>query len=362
MNVIHVVGTSRMRGAERFALHLAESLCAHGFSQEILILKTAAHARFPDSLVRITSLGGEDASAFSRIRTLRRILRERDPSIVLCHGLSALKHARLATFWLPSAPALTVIKIGLTRPWMHGLDIARLSFSRWALSGVEVCVVLGPEQAKEATGLLKVPQHKLVHIPNARPSPDVQSPPSRVPDLVLMVGALTEEKQPWMGLELLRQLHDGGIQARLRYVGDGPLRSALVEQAARLSLSGHVEFMGHVDNTWPHYYEATMLFLCSRTEGVPGVVIEAALCGLPVVTWGVGDVGAVVRHEVTGLMAPYGDKDTLFSFAQQLMGNAVLGARLGAGALKQSSAFTMDSVAEQYASLLRAVMRARSGS
>ena len=361
MNVIHLVGTSRMRGAERFALHLAETLRERGVDQEIVILRSAGGVSFPASPVPATSLGNEATTGFARVRALRKLLRDRRPSVVLCHGLPALKHARLAAMGLPSAPAIVVKKIGLTSPWIRGLTTIRMMYSRWALSGVEACVVLGPEQAKEAAGLLRVPPYKMVHIPNARPAPLVQSPPPRVPDLVLMVGALSEEKQPWIGLDLLRHLHDRGSQARLRFVGDGPLRGSLEERAVQMGLSRHVEYTGNVDSIWPHYFEASMLFLCSRTEGVPGVAIEAALCSLPVVTWAVGDVGAVVSNGATGLIAPYGEKDALLDYGYQVMSHPELRKRLGEEALRRSSDFTMDSVADKYADLLRAVVRGRVG-
>lgn len=354
MKVMHLVGTSRMRGAERFALHLAESLCSHGLDQEIVILKSAGNVAFPTSTVPTTSLGNETSTRFARLRALRKLLRDTRPAVVLCHGLPALKHARFAALGLPSPPALAVKKIGLTSPWIHGFATFRMLYSRWALSGVDVCVVLGPEQAKEAVALLRVPVHKLVHIPNARPAPAIQCPPQRVSDLILMVGALSEEKQPWIGLTLLRHLHDQGNQARLRFVGEGPLRWSLEDRAAEMGLFQYVEFAGQEDAIWPHYFEASMLFLCSRTEGVPGVAIEAALSGLPVVTWAVGDVGAVVEHGVTGLVAPYGDSESILRFGYQLMSDSILRARLGEEALRRSPEFTMDSVAQKYADLLRA--------
>jgi glycosyltransferase involved in cell wall biosynthesis len=52
--------------------------------------------------------------------------------------------------------------------------------------------------------------------------------------------------------------------------------------------------VGMIEDTRAVLHAADVLLCTSRTEGVPGVLIEAALCGLPVVTTDVGGVSSVV--------------------------------------------------------------------
>jgi teichuronic acid biosynthesis glycosyltransferase TuaC len=74
-------------------------------------------------------------------------------------------------------------------------------------------------------------------------------------------------------------------------IGSGPLRRQLERQARDLGIAGSVHFLGsrsHEEVAW-WMNAADVLCLPSRNEGMPNVVIEALVSGLPVVA---ADVGA----------------------------------------------------------------------
>ncbi len=64
---------------------------------------------------------------------------------------------------------------------------------------------------------------------------------------------------------------------------------------------------------------ADVLLLASRTEGMPGTLIEAGLSGLPVVAPDIAGVPEVVRHGDTGLLAAAGDLDGLRAHVASLL-------------------------------------------
>lgn len=357
IKVLHIVATPKMRGAERFALDLASHLINKGMQQTICIIKRPPDENLPKSSVPVLALQN-DSGLFKRLLTLRRFIQETNPAIVVCHGLEPLKHVRLALLGAPKA-SMVLIKIGMTAPWLQRFRELRLLFSRWALSGVDKCVVLGSEQEKEVLELLSLPPGKVVRISNARSQPVMPPGVSREDDLVLMVGALSEEKQPWIAIEVLQRLHEVGTKARLRFVGEGPLRSDLESKVQSAGLSDYVAFAGHVSDVWTHYCQSSALLLCSRTEGVPGVLIEAAFCGVPVVAWDVGDVRAVVEHGSTGLVPPYGDVKALAESLRGILADKGTRARLGQTAREQSERFTMEAVAASYATLFRSLEERR---
>lgn len=357
IKVLHVVATPRMRGAERFALDLASNLATSGLPQKICILRLGPGEKLPEASVPLVALPDEKGLV-KRLSTLRSLLRETNPAIVVCHGLEPLKHVRLALLGAPK-PSMVLIKIGMTAPWLQHFRKLRLLFSRWALSGVDKCVVLGHEQEKEVLELLSLPPDKIVRISNARSQPTMPTGVSREDNLILMVGALSEEKQPWIAIEVLQRLHEVGTKARLRIVGEGPLRSDLESKVHSAGLSDYVAFAGHVSDVWTHYCQSSALLLCSRTEGVPGVLIEAAFCGVPVVAWDVGDVRAVVEHGSTGLVPPYGDVDALAESMCRVLTDHDMRLRLGQSAIEGAERFTMDAVASKYATLFRSLEEAR---
>ena len=73
------------------------------------------------------------------------------------------------------------------------------------------------------------------------------------------------------------------IPARFLLVGDGPSRPQ-VEQTLRLSSAGRsVHLLGWRDDVGLMASAADVFLLPSRTEGMPNAVLEAMMCGLPVV-------------------------------------------------------------------------------
>ena len=112
---------------------------------------------------------------------------------------------------------------------------------------------------------------------------------------IAMVGALSDEKDPCMAVEALATLDN---EVGLVVAGDGPLERRVRERSA--SLGDRVALLGAVEDVTAVYAAADSLVLPSRTEGVPGVAIEAGLCGLAVAAFDVGGVSSVVEDVRTG--------------------------------------------------------------
>jgi glycosyltransferase involved in cell wall biosynthesis len=164
------------------------------------------------------------------------------------------------------------------------------------------------------------------------------------------VGSLTSEKQVDAVIAATARLPD----VFLLIAGSGSERAALEAQANRDAPS-RVRFVGTVADPAPVYAAADGVILASRTEGMPGVVIEAGLCGRPAVTFDVGAVGEVVADGETGVVVPPGDVPALAAGAQRLLQNA---AAMGAAARRRClDRFEIGVVGAQWAEVLNEVMR-----
>jgi glycosyltransferase involved in cell wall biosynthesis len=71
--------------------------------------------------------------------------------------------------------------------------------------------------------------------------------------------------------------------ARLTLVGEGPERSALAEQIARLGLNQAVELPGAVADPVARLRAADLFVLPSREEGMSVALLEAMALGMPLV-------------------------------------------------------------------------------
>lgn len=94
------------------------------------------------------------------------------------------------------------------------------------------------------------------------------------------------------------------------FYGQGVHRTAL-EQAARMLDLQNVAFHGHTDDITAIWRTHHALVLASRCEGLPLVIVEAMLCGRPVIVTNAGGNGELVDDGETGFIASGIDAESL---------------------------------------------------
>jgi glycosyltransferase involved in cell wall biosynthesis len=72
-------------------------------------------------------------------------------------------------------------------------------------------------------------------------------------------------------------------EARLRIIGEGPIRLELENQILQLQLQNEVFLEGNIPLGWKSLYEAHAFVLPSISEGFSGALVEAAITGIPIV-------------------------------------------------------------------------------
>lgn len=103
---------------------------------------------------------------------------------------------------------------------------------------------------------------------------------------VVMVGSLSEEKDPILALESVAAVPD----AVIRFVGSGPLMDQVRSEAEKVGVDERVEMIGAVDDVASQLEWASVLILTSHTEGLPAAILEAGASSVPAVAVDVGGV------------------------------------------------------------------------
>jgi glycosyltransferase involved in cell wall biosynthesis len=143
--------------------------------------------------------------------------------------------------------------------------------------------------------------------------------------------------QPWKRpQDVLRAFARTDVStAYLVLVGEGPLRSAMEQEAESLGIKERVRFLGFVNQSGlPEVYTASdLLVLTSQYEAFGLVVNEAMLCRCPaVVSDHVGARFDLVREGETGYVYPCGDESALAERIQTALSDIPRLQRMGEAA------------------------------
>jgi glycosyltransferase involved in cell wall biosynthesis len=139
--------------------------------------------------------------------------------------------------------------------------------------------------------------------------------PSAVPDTprLVCIGRLSEQKGHLLLVEAAGQLAAEGLQFRLVFVGDGPLRTQIETSIARLNLQDHIEITGWASNAevQQQILESRAMVLPSFAEGLPVVIMEALALGRPVISTYVAGIPELVEPGTCGWLVPPGSVEAL---------------------------------------------------
>jgi glycosyltransferase involved in cell wall biosynthesis len=169
------------------------------------------------------------------------------------------------------------------------------------------------------------------------------------------VGALTSGKRPDRFVEVVAAVRRGGIALRAALCGDGPLAPELVAPAA----AAGVELLGSRSDVAAILRGADVLVFPSLPtgEGMPGVLIEAGLSGLPVVASAVPGVGSIVDDAVTGFVVDPDDLAAMVGALTTLLAEPELAHQMGSAARRRCvELFSLDAVATCWLSFLEPLL------
>ena len=158
--------------------------------------------------------------------------------------------------------------------------------------------------------------------------------------LILSVGRLVPKKGHEDLIAACARLRDEEIDFRCVIVGSGPLHEALAAAIYRHGLEDVVSLHGAMTHRdlIGLYRQASLFVLAPRIaddgdrDGIPNVIAEAMAVGVPVVATDISGIPELVRHEVTGLLAPSRDPAAIASAMTRLLVDRTLARAVAAGA------------------------------
>ena len=141
-------------------------------------------------------------------------------------------------------------------------------------------------------------------------------------------------------------------EASLLLLGEGPLRPEIESLAANLGIKDNVYFAGFVKNPLSYMKQADIFVMSSAWEGFCNVIVEALLCGLPVVSTDCPSGPAeILDNGAYGALVPVGDSEA--------MGAAILKTlqfpHNGIMQKQRALEFSVEKICDQYETLFSTV-------
>lgn len=146
--------------------------------------------------------------------------------------------------------------------------------------------------------------------------------------VVLYVGRLAAEKNLGLAVRAFQAIVERTPDARMVFVGDGPLRAELSSQMPEAIFAG----MRTGEDLAAHYASADVFLFPSLTETFGNVSLEALASGLALVAYRCAAAAELVCDEENGLLANAGDEVAFVAQAVRAASDRPLRARLASGA------------------------------
>ncbi|MCL1669408.1 glycosyltransferase family 4 protein [Elizabethkingia ursingii] len=144
----------------------------------------------------------------------------------------------------------------------------------------------------------------------------------------------------------------------LNIFGQGPLKQELQKQINKLGLSEVVHLCPPVKNIEKEYLNSSVLAMTSRYEGLPMALLEAQVCGLPMVAYsckcGPKDI---IHNNINGYLINEGDQKSMAEKLICIINDPILRKEMGAESLRLSGDYTQDQIMKQWVELFKQVIR-----
>lgn len=139
--------------------------------------------------------------------------------------------------------------------------------------------------------------------------------------VICNVGRFSFSKAQRYTIECFAKLKQDFPNSKLVFIGEGELLDDCKKQAAELGLQDDVIFGGYQKDV-PLYLAISDLFLfTSLREGLPRVIVEAALMKVPVAAFEVEGIREVIENNISGIIVPQYDVQALYKGAKKILGD-----------------------------------------
>jgi len=274
--ILHLVTGLNAGGGEKMVFQLMSKLDQEKYNSHLLSLDSGSNSlvsQFTESGITVKSLDVHKNiySILSASTKLYSYLKKNQISIIHAHLYHALVLAALTKFISPSLKIIWTshsscqtsfirkIVVFLMRPLRKHDILFMKDMKTWYMKNRYSIIPNGVELPKTKQDILKYDTFTFIS-----------------------VGRLESVKNHQLLIKLFARLSH--INCNLHIVGSGPEYSSLNTAIIKLNLGARIQLMGYRDNVAELIAKSHCFLLPSLREGLPLVILESALCKVPIIT------------------------------------------------------------------------------
>ncbi len=376
MKILHIIESLSIGGAEQVLVNLIPKLCDRGLNCEVAALwspytlasKLESH-NIPVHSLNISYRWSLIEASFK----LNKLLRKKQYDIIHAHLFFSDFYTALSYPLFPSArrvvsfhnlayasyPANTLWK--KFRKQIHSFLVRNC---------IDAQIGVSTAVAEHYSAHLKLENVNVIHngfpIDKLYPSPtlkktEIQARYNISPHefVIIVPGRLVPEKDHGVLLQAIKILKQKNLCPKVLIFGNGPLKSWLYQKLVKEQLLGQII----LNEAIPHkelmdVIQATDLFVMpSIYEGFGLAHAEAMAMAKPVITTSVGGLTDLIENDVSGILVPPKDADSLANAIAVLMKDDHKREQLGQAARKRiETCFSVNVIADHYVNFYNRIL------
>lgn len=310
MKIFQLIDTLSLGGSERMAVNISNSLSMEG--HDVVLISTRASGNLEKYLlpkIEKFALAKKSFFDFRAFFNLRKLIKKYNPDIIHAHSSSI--------FWAALASFLTKSSAKIIWHDHNGKRAKNPCLSNFPYVFISILIdriiCVNEELLQWSKKYMWVRKSSIYYLPNFPYLNKIKNTNSKNGKInILNIANLREPKDHSNLLKAFKMLLENvpslSEKVKLLLVGKKNMDSDYYKDIEffikQNNLSGHVDFVGEIQNVEKFLYESNIGVISSKSEGLPVSLLEYGLAGLPVVVTDIGQCAEVVGNGQFGNVVP----------------------------------------------------------
>ncbi len=328
INVLQFICPVGFYGAERWILALVNNAESTQVRHDLAVTQESDNqdleiiSQFPVGLVHTHKIKMKSRFDWAAVNQIADIIRNRNIQIIHTHGYKSdilgLLAAKKTGIKCVSTPH------GFGQPSSVKLQMF-IRLGTLSLRWFDKVVPLSRQLYDEVLAL-GVPRQKVAYIQNGVDLSEVEAyrlkKRQKTDDetkVIGFIGQMIPRKNIKDILDIFDTVSKTIPNIKLQLLGDGESRDEMEALASTLPSRDRIEFLGFRHDRMDYLMNFDLFVMTSKDEGIPRCLMEAMGMQVPVAAYGIKGIDQLIEHDKTGLLAAFGDTDTLTSHWVKLL-------------------------------------------